>query len=282
MQEFGVEIGRGVLTLDQSWDGNAGDAAYTYFSGLAAAISGLLVIGFWVDHSDRQAALTGCCDKGSYPGNRGSRYQGRWAAAAQQDPGRRAVDVVKHTLLPIGGTCRWVLFILTLITIFRKIERVRPGEIVAHYRKGSTKILGFYQPGWHWRRFSQLDTVSLRQWVDEPVDVTSRPIEVRTADNTSVVVEVRLTLAISDPVRYITTVVDKEWEKWQEGTLPILVTQVVSGYTFEQVLNNRQQVAQNLQASIAVWFAGGGASYFGLSFNGLAIARASGPRTPKG
>jgi hypothetical protein len=27
MQEFGIEIERGVLTLDQSWDGNAGDAA---------------------------------------------------------------------------------------------------------------------------------------------------------------------------------------------------------------------------------------------------------------
>lgn len=192
------------------------------------------------------------------------------------------MDVVKHTLLPIGGVCCWVLLIPTLIIISKKIERVRPGEIVAHYRKGSTKILGFYQPGWHWRRFSQLDSVSMRQWVDEPVDVTSKPIEVRTADNTSVVVEVRLTLTISDPLRYMTTVVDKEWEKWREETLPILVTQVVSGHTFEQVLNNRQQVAQNLQAGIAGWFAGGGASYFGLSFNGLAIARASGPRTPRG
>jgi hypothetical protein len=39
MQELGIEIEQGMLTLDQSWDGNANDAAYLYFSNLAAAIS---------------------------------------------------------------------------------------------------------------------------------------------------------------------------------------------------------------------------------------------------
>src|SRR6266511_9265 len=39
MQELGIEIQQGMLTLDQSWDGNASDAAYMYFSNLAAAIS---------------------------------------------------------------------------------------------------------------------------------------------------------------------------------------------------------------------------------------------------
>ena len=39
MQELGIEIQQGTLTLDQSWDGNASDAAYMYFSELAAAIS---------------------------------------------------------------------------------------------------------------------------------------------------------------------------------------------------------------------------------------------------
>jgi len=40
MQELGIEIQRGMLRLDESWDGNAGDAAYLYFSNLASAVSG--------------------------------------------------------------------------------------------------------------------------------------------------------------------------------------------------------------------------------------------------
>ena len=39
MQELGIEIQKGILTLDESWDGNASDAAYMYFSNLASAVS---------------------------------------------------------------------------------------------------------------------------------------------------------------------------------------------------------------------------------------------------
>ncbi|MEV6487086.1 hypothetical protein AB0M20_00400 [Actinoplanes sp. NPDC051633] len=39
MQDAGIEVQQGALTLDQSWDGNAGDAAWMYFSDLAAAMS---------------------------------------------------------------------------------------------------------------------------------------------------------------------------------------------------------------------------------------------------
>src|SRR3954452_25604219 len=34
MQELGIEIQQGILTLDESWDGNASDAAVMYFSHL--------------------------------------------------------------------------------------------------------------------------------------------------------------------------------------------------------------------------------------------------------
>ncbi|XVV11781.1 hypothetical protein ACQP2X_44310 [Actinoplanes sp. CA-131856] len=40
MQQMGINIQTGMLRLDASWDGNASDAAYKYFSDLAAATSG--------------------------------------------------------------------------------------------------------------------------------------------------------------------------------------------------------------------------------------------------
>jgi hypothetical protein len=40
MQEMGIEIQKSTFDLDGSWDGNAGDAAFTYFTALATAISG--------------------------------------------------------------------------------------------------------------------------------------------------------------------------------------------------------------------------------------------------
>jgi hypothetical protein len=39
MQQIGIDIERGVINVDQTWDGNAADSAYFYFSGLAAAVS---------------------------------------------------------------------------------------------------------------------------------------------------------------------------------------------------------------------------------------------------
>lgn len=40
MQQIGINIQAGMVQLDASWDGNASDAAYKYFSDLAAATSG--------------------------------------------------------------------------------------------------------------------------------------------------------------------------------------------------------------------------------------------------
>jgi len=40
LQEIGIGIETGVLALDRTWDGNAGDGAYNYFTALAAATSG--------------------------------------------------------------------------------------------------------------------------------------------------------------------------------------------------------------------------------------------------
>ena len=40
MQQIGINIQQGMLELDNSWDGNASDAAFKYFSDLAAATSG--------------------------------------------------------------------------------------------------------------------------------------------------------------------------------------------------------------------------------------------------
>lgn len=40
LQQLGINIQHRVLDLDPAWDGNASDAAYQYFSNLAAAVSG--------------------------------------------------------------------------------------------------------------------------------------------------------------------------------------------------------------------------------------------------
>ena len=40
MQDLGIQIQAGMLKLDGTWDGNANDAAFNYFSNLAAATSG--------------------------------------------------------------------------------------------------------------------------------------------------------------------------------------------------------------------------------------------------
>ncbi|MBW6432729.1 hypothetical protein KZ829_03110 [Actinoplanes hulinensis] len=40
MAELGINVQQGMLQVDDSWDGNAADAAYLYFSNLAAGISG--------------------------------------------------------------------------------------------------------------------------------------------------------------------------------------------------------------------------------------------------
>jgi hypothetical protein len=39
-QQIGIKIQQAVIDADKSWDGNAGDSAYQYFSTLAAAVSG--------------------------------------------------------------------------------------------------------------------------------------------------------------------------------------------------------------------------------------------------
>ena len=40
LQQIGVDIQSGVLEVDKTWDGNAGDAAFNYFTTLASATSG--------------------------------------------------------------------------------------------------------------------------------------------------------------------------------------------------------------------------------------------------
>jgi hypothetical protein len=40
VQQLGINIQQGMIDLDSSWDGNASDAAYQYFSGLASSVSG--------------------------------------------------------------------------------------------------------------------------------------------------------------------------------------------------------------------------------------------------
>jgi hypothetical protein len=54
-----------------------------------------------------------------------------------------------------------------------------------------------------------LDTRVLKLRVDEPVILTQKPVEVRALESPSVVVTVRLVMAVTDPVRYATALVSK-------------------------------------------------------------------------
>lgn len=57
MQQIGINIQTGMIKLDTSWDGNASDAAYKYFSDLAAATSGQQVPIAKTQESYHKAAL---------------------------------------------------------------------------------------------------------------------------------------------------------------------------------------------------------------------------------
>jgi hypothetical protein len=57
LQQLGINIQHGVLDLDPAWDGNAGDAAYQYFSTLAAAVSGQQLALHEIGENYHKAAL---------------------------------------------------------------------------------------------------------------------------------------------------------------------------------------------------------------------------------
>ncbi|MEU4427562.1 hypothetical protein AB0F81_43640 [Actinoplanes sp. NPDC024001] len=56
-QELGINIQHGMLELDETWDGNAADAAYQYFSTFAGAVSGQQIDLTQIQENYRQAAL---------------------------------------------------------------------------------------------------------------------------------------------------------------------------------------------------------------------------------
>ena len=57
MAELGIDVQQGMLQLDDSWDGNAADAAYLYFSSLATGISGSQYDFRQIQQDYQQAAL---------------------------------------------------------------------------------------------------------------------------------------------------------------------------------------------------------------------------------
>jgi hypothetical protein len=68
LQEQGITIQRSAITMDESWDGNAADAAYQYFSALAAATSGQQIALHDIGESYHKAAL-GAWQLGNQLGN---------------------------------------------------------------------------------------------------------------------------------------------------------------------------------------------------------------------
>jgi hypothetical protein len=57
LQELGINIQDGMLKLDETWDGNAADAAYQYFSKFAGSLSGQTVDLHQIQENYQKAAL---------------------------------------------------------------------------------------------------------------------------------------------------------------------------------------------------------------------------------
>jgi hypothetical protein len=68
LQEQGINIQRSAIDMDYSWDGNAADAAYQYFSTLAAATSGQQIALREIGEGYHKAAL-GAWQLGNQLGN---------------------------------------------------------------------------------------------------------------------------------------------------------------------------------------------------------------------
>jgi hypothetical protein len=206
---------------------------------------------------------------------------------SQQEKGEvmEIYTYITNIIGPIIGYAFLLLFVSFFIWIFFLIIRaifsvkVWPGEIVAIYREGSRMVKDIYDKPGRYRRESLVHAVELRLRVDEPVIIESKPVEARTQNGTSAILTIRLTMDVTNSVRYVTAVVGKELEEWREEVLPTLIARVVSSYTITQTLNNREQVAQSIEAAIAAWFAGNRSSDFGLSFKRAAIIEAGSPHT---
>jgi hypothetical protein len=56
LQETGINIQHGAIDMDYSWDGNAADAAYKYFSNFAAATSGQQIALYQIGDNYHKAA----------------------------------------------------------------------------------------------------------------------------------------------------------------------------------------------------------------------------------
>lgn len=131
------------------------------------------------------------------------------------------------------------LFLISVVVMGIFAVQVRPGEIAATGHSGSRRVNRVYdRPGLYWR-LPQADSRVTKLRVDEPVNLTLKPVEVRARENASVVVTVRLIMEVGNPVRYVVAVVGLELEEWKEEVLPGLIAAVVADYTFAQVLNDR-------------------------------------------
>jgi hypothetical protein len=175
--------------------------------------------------------------------------------------------------------------IFRLVRAGRSVE-VRPGEVVACHRKGSTTIERLYlTPGRHARPKIQgiepqrgWDLVWLRFWIRQPVLLDSSPVQIMTSDGKPVLLTVRLAMAVADPARpepYVVAVVSEDLKRWQEEVLPALIAPVAAAYALEEVLNSRARVANGVAAAVAPWFADRPNPRFGLVLESAAVLQAT-------
>lgn len=177
-------------------------------------------------------------------------------------------------MLVFGGL--WVfLWSVAIMSIFS--VKVEQGEVVALHRPGSAQVESIRtRPGRYWRLPAQ-NIRELRLRVDEPIAITSKPVEAGTFGGTSAVLTVRVIMDVTNSARYATAVVGKQLEAWREEVLPALIAHVVAGRTLAQVLNDREQVSQGIAGVVANWLADSSAPDFGLAFKRAAIVEVTSP-----
>jgi regulator of protease activity HflC (stomatin/prohibitin superfamily) len=158
---------------------------------------------------------------------------------------------------------------------------IRAGEVMAVHRLGSRKIDTLHvEPGRYWHSLDPRE-IKLVLRIDEPILVTSRPVEVQMSDGPSVALILRLTLDVTDPNRYVSAVVGEELSEWKDEVLPVLIARAAARHTVAQALNQRDLVAHEIAGVIAEWFAANLRSDFGLMLRSVAVIDAARRRTDR-
>jgi len=122
MQDIGINLSRGNLELDQAWDGKAADAAYAYFTPLAAAISSQQLALYKLSDAYIKAAEGTYRQAEVYSGLMKDAYDAALVAAIAASAGTAAIETGVGAVAGYAVAAYEVYKILQLLDKAKKIE----------------------------------------------------------------------------------------------------------------------------------------------------------------